>query len=83
MSSSICRRHETLCYNNHRRRPNVGPHMNHLGFQDVALRVLILLAGGIAAWLLALKGEAQALPALAIGAALGGVVMTRFHTQEK
>ena len=38
---------------------------------DVALRVLILVAGSIAAILLALQGEGQALPALAAGGTLG------------
>jgi hypothetical protein len=39
--------------------------------QDVALRVLILVAGSLAAILLALKGEGQALPALAAGGTIG------------
>jgi hypothetical protein len=38
---------------------------------DVALRVLILVAGSLAAILLALKGEGQALPALAAGGTIG------------
>ena len=38
---------------------------------DVALRVLILVAGSLAAVLLALKGEGQALPALAAGGTIG------------
>ncbi len=49
-----------------------------LDLQDLALRVLIVLAGGISAILLALKGQAQALPALAIGATVGAAMMTRF-----
>ena len=39
--------------------------------QDLALRVLIFVAGALSAVLLAMKGQAQALPALAIGATLG------------
>lgn len=38
---------------------------------DVTLRVLILVAGSLAAILLTLKGEGQALPALAAGGTLG------------
>src|SRR3954468_6177062 len=47
-------------------------------FRDVALRTLILVAGGLAAVLLVLKGQGQALPALAVGATLGAFVMARF-----
>lgn len=38
---------------------------------DFALRGLFLLAGGVAALLLALEGYGAALPAVAIGGALG------------
>ncbi|MBV8517898.1 MAG: hypothetical protein JO197_10905 [Acidobacteria bacterium] len=41
--------------------------------QDLVLRSLILVAGGVAAALLALKGYGQALPAVAFGGALGAV----------
>jgi hypothetical protein len=57
---------------------NTKPHL-----QDLALRTLIVVAGGLSAVLLALKGQAQALPALAIGAALGAVFMSRFGTSEE
>jgi len=50
---------------------------------DLALRTLIVLAGGLAAVLLALKGEGQALPALAIGGTLGAFVAARFGPSEK
>jgi hypothetical protein len=43
--------------------------------RDLALRALILLAGGISAVLLMMKGQAQVLPALAIGATLGAFMM--------
>ena len=43
--------------------------------QDIALRSLILIAGAVSAVLLVLKGQAQALPALAIGATLGVFAM--------
>ena len=39
--------------------------------QDFVLRALILIAGGLAATLLTLKGYGQALPAVAVGGALG------------
>jgi hypothetical protein len=41
--------------------------------QDLLLRTLILVAGGVAAALLALKGYGEALPAVAVGGALGAV----------
>jgi hypothetical protein len=46
-------------------------------FQDLALRVLILVAGGVAAALLALKGYGQAIPAVAVGGALGAFFASR------
>jgi hypothetical protein len=42
---------------------------------DLALRTLIVIAGAISAVLLAMKGQALALPALAIGATLGAFAM--------
>lgn len=45
--------------------------------QDFILRALILLAGGLAATLLALKGYGQALPAVAVGGALGAIFAGR------
>ena len=59
-----------LCYN----RPVVQMKLN----LDFALRALIVLAGGLAAVVLALKGQGQALPALAVGGTLGAFVMARF-----
>lgn len=49
-----------------------------LDLQDVALRTLILIAGGLAALVLALKGQGTALPALAVGGTLGACMMARF-----
>jgi hypothetical protein len=49
--------------------------MNKFDLQDFALRALILVAGGVAAALLTLKGQGQALPALAVGGMLGAFVM--------
>jgi len=51
-------------------------------FQDIALRSLIVVAGAISAVLLVLKGQAQAVPALAIGATLGVFAMRRGATEE-
>lgn len=45
--------------------------------QDFALRALILVAGGLAAALLALKGYGAALPAVAIGGAAGAFFASR------
>lgn len=45
--------------------------------QDFALRALILLAGGLAAALLTLKGYGMALPAVAIGGAVGAFFASR------
>ncbi|MBV9495657.1 MAG: hypothetical protein JOZ54_15525 [Acidobacteria bacterium] len=46
--------------------------------QDLALRALVFVAGSLAALLMALKGQAQALPALAIGATAGAFFVGRF-----
>ena len=51
--------------------------------QDFTLRGLVLLAGALSAVLLTLKGQSQALPALAIGATLGTLFMTRFGATEE
>lgn len=57
--------------------------MKNFDMQDLALRTLIVVAGVLAAVLLALKGEAQALPALAVGGTLGAFVMARFSATEE
>lgn len=51
--------------------------------QDLALRTLIVLAGVVSAILLTLKGQGQALPALALGATLGAVAMARIGPTEE
>jgi hypothetical protein len=52
--------------------------------RDLALRALFLTAGGVAALLLSLKGYGTALPAVAIGGALGAFLATRVeHGPEK
>jgi hypothetical protein len=50
--------------------------------RDIALRTLIFVAGGLAALVLALKGQGQALPALAVGGTLGACMMARFGPTE-
>ncbi len=50
---------------------------------DYVLRTLIVLAGGVAAAVLALKGQGQALPALAVGGTLGAFMMARFGPSEE
>ena len=50
---------------------------------DFALRALIVLAGGLAAALFVLKGQGQALPALAVGGTLGAFMMARFGPSEE
>ena len=45
--------------------------------RDFLLRALILVAGGLSALLLALQGQGEALPAVAIGGALGAFFATR------
>jgi hypothetical protein len=56
--------------------------MHRYDLRDYALRALILVAGAVAAILLALKGQAQALPALAVGGTLGVFVMSYGTTEE-
>ena len=46
-------------------------------YRDFALRALILVAGGLSAALLVLEGHGEALPAVAVGGALGAFFATR------
>lgn len=62
---------------------NRRPQIMRFDLQDLALRTLILVAGGLAALLLALKGQGQALPALAVGGTVGACVMARFGPSEQ
>ena len=57
--------------------------MKRFNLQDFALRTLIVLAGGVAAALLVLKGQGEALPALAVGATIGTFAMARFGPNEE
>jgi len=54
-----------------------------LNFQDLTLKALILVAGTVAAVLLAMKGHGEALPALALGSTLGAVFAGRFGTSQE
>jgi len=57
--------------------------MKNLDLKDLSLRALIIAAGTVAAALLVLKGQAQAVPALAAGAALGALMMGQFGPSEE
>ena len=52
-------------------------------YRDFAIRSLILVAGGLAATLLALKGYGTALPAVALGGALGAFFAARLQPTEE
>ena len=56
--------------------------MNH-DRKDLALRVLICVAGVLSATLLAMKGHGAALPAVALGGALGAFFAARVETSEE
>jgi hypothetical protein len=49
----------------------------NLDSKDLALRALIVVAGGLSAVLLAMKGYGPALPAVAVGGALGAFLASR------
>ena len=57
--------------------------MKNFDFQDFALRALIVVAGTVAAMLLVLRGQAQAVPALAVGAVLGALAMGQLGASEE
>ncbi|MEA2568055.1 MAG: hypothetical protein QOI24_56 [Acidobacteriota bacterium] len=57
--------------------------MKDFDLRDLALRSLILVAGGISAVLFIMKGQGQALPALALGGTLGACMMARFGPAEE
>ena len=57
--------------------------MKNWDVQDFALRGLVVIAGAVAAVLLVLKGQAQAVPALAVGATLGAVAMGHTGASEE
>jgi hypothetical protein len=50
---------------------------------DYAVRTLFLVAGGVAALLLSLKGYGEALPGVALGGALGAFFAARSQPQEE
>lgn len=51
-------------------------------WQDMVLRALIIVSGVVAAALFVLRGEGEALPALAVGGMLGAFLVTRFESEE-
>ena len=51
--------------------------------KDLAIRTLILVAGGLSALLLAMQGHGVALPAVAVGGALGAFFAARVQTTEE
>ena len=72
-----------VCYNFSLASSNAGRPMKEFDLRDLALRGLIVLAGVLAAVLLVLKGQANAVPALAVGATLGAFAMGRFGASEE
>jgi hypothetical protein len=52
-------------------------------YRDYALRALFLTAGGVAALLLSFKGYGVALPAVALGGALGAWFAARVQPTEE
>lgn len=51
--------------------------------RDFALRTLFLVAGGVAALVLTLKGYGEALPAVAVGGALGAFFAARIQQPQE
>jgi hypothetical protein len=51
-----------------------------LDLTDIAIRLLFVLAGVVAAIVLAMKGYGVALPALAIGGTIGAYAASRFES---
>lgn len=50
--------------------------------RDYALRTLIVVAGALSAALLAMKGQAAAIPSLAVGGTLGAFLMRSSDVSE-
>jgi hypothetical protein len=57
--------------------------VKNLDFQDWALRALIVACGAVAAALLVMRGQAQAIAPLALGAMLGAAMMSRVGPSEE
>jgi hypothetical protein len=71
-----------MLYNSQCGASNAATNIMKLDLRDFALRTLILIAGGLAAALLVIKGQGQTLPALALGGTLGACLMARFGPAE-
>lgn len=59
------------------------PVLMRYDYRDFVLRALILVAGGVAALLLAREGYGPALPAVAVGGALGAFFAGRVQPSEE
>jgi hypothetical protein len=57
--------------------------VKNLDFRDWALRALIVACGAVAAALLVMRGQAQAIAPLALGAMLGAAMMSRVGPSEE
>ena len=57
--------------------------MKRIDTQDFALRTLVVVAGALAAALFILRGQGEALPALAVGGTIGAFAMARFGLNEE
>lgn len=56
---------------------------NNFDWQDFLLRSLFMVAGGLAAALMAMKGHGEALPALAVGGLAGAYLVRAAQTEEE
>jgi hypothetical protein len=72
----------TRCSTSERRRVQGRTVPMNLDLRDYALRGLILLAGGLSALLLTMQGHGLALPAVAIGGALGALCASKLQSAE-
>ena len=72
-----------MYYTQEKTSSNVSIRMRKFDLKDLALRTLIMLAGGVAAALFILKGQGEALPALAVGGTIGAFAMARYGPSEE
>jgi uncharacterized membrane protein YfcA len=57
--------------------------VKNIDFRDWALRALVVACGAVAAALLVLRGQAQAIAPLALGAMLGAAMMSQIGPSEE
>lgn len=72
-----------VCYNLGPAAVQSASYFMELDRKDLVLRTLILVAGGLSALLLAMEGHGVALPAVAVGGALGAFVAARVQATEE